>query len=972
MKVRKPILSDRQISREERRKAIERQKKTNNKKKKKSPAVTWMKRLLLAIVAIGIACFVFGASLFAFYASSAPEIDEELLRDPISPTFYAADGETEIPYITSENREYVNYEDIPKIMEDAILATEDNRFYKHSGIDVIRLGGAVIANITGGFGSQGASTITQQVIKNSFLTNDKTLKRKAQEAYLAFKLEQEFEKEEIFEMYFNKILMSGNIYGFGTASTYFYGKPLSELTLPEAALLAGMPQSPNGYNPFKNPERAEERRNVVLSLMNQHEKITTEEKEQAQAAPVADSLVPEGERQAQTASSEHTAFMEMVEDELESLEGDYSLDEGLTIYTTLEPYVQERVNEAMASDLFFDDKVQSAMTVVNTKTGGISAVGAAREYTGDVRHNYAIAKDRPVGSTIKPVLDYGPAIEYLGWSTGQTIVDEPYSYKDNDQEIRNVDGEFLGTMTMREALYRSRNIPAVKTLQEVGTENAGEFMSNVGLNMDNIYESTALGAADFSTVEMAGAFAALGNQGEFNKPHTIKKIVFRDGSTEQVVEPEPVQAMKDSTAYMVTDMLRDVVDVNVPGSTGKEVAISGLDMAGKTGTTNYSVENLREYGLDSSSAPDVWFAGYTTDYSISVWSGYPSRRTPIDTASDERLLSQRLFKNVMSQISSPETARFEQPDSVIEQVVEVGSEPLKLASAFTPYSLRSSELFARGTEPNSVSQRYVVEDLATPSGLRANVTGDSAQLSWNYGDDDVSFEVSVEVDGSRTVLNTSSSQSYTFNGLEEGKSYTFRVVAVNSTQRSDPASTVVEIAAAPEEPEEEPAEEPVEEEPVEEEPVEEEPVEEEPVEEEPAEEQPTEEEPAEEQPAEEQPAEEQPAEEQPAEEEDPIDVPEDPTEEEESETPSVNSSGNSNANNDNNGNGNGNANDNNDNNDNGNANDNNDNNGNGNANDNNGNNGNGNADSNNGNSNENIGNSDDNDQSGGNDNEDNN
>ncbi|WP_186759656.1 penicillin-binding protein 1A [Planococcus sp. CPCC 101016] len=911
-------MSDRHISREERRKAIERQKKTNNKKKKKSPAVTWMKRLLLAIVAIGIACFVFGASLFAFYASSAPEIDEELLRDPISPTFYAADGETEIPYITAENREYVNYEDIPKIMEDAILATEDNRFYKHSGIDVIRLGGAVIANITGGFGSQGASTITQQVIKNSFLTNDKTLKRKAQEAYLAFKLEQEYEKEEIFEMYFNKILMSGNIYGFGTASEYFYGKPLSELTLAEAALLAGMPQSPNGYNPFTNPERAEERRNVVLSLMNQHEKITTEEKEQAQAASVADSLVPEGERQPQTASSEHTAFMEMVEDELESLEGDYSLDEGLTIYTTLEPYVQTKVNEAMASDLFFDDKVQSAMTVVNTKTGGISAVGAAREYTGDVRHNYAIAKDRPVGSTIKPLLDYGPAIEYLGWSTGQTIVDEPYSYEDNDQEIRNVDGQFLGTMTIREALYRSRNIPAVKTLQEVGTENAGEFMSNVGLNMDNIYESTALGAADFSTVEMAGAFAALGNQGEFNKPHTIKKIVFRDGSTEQVVEPEPVQAMKDSTAYMVTDILRDVVDVNVPGSTGKEVAISGLDMAGKTGTTNYSVENLREYGLDSSSAPDVWFAGYTTDYSISVWSGYPSRKTPIDTDSDERLLSQRLFKSVMSQISSPETARFEQPDSVIEQVVEVGSEPLKLASAFTPYSLRSSELFARGTEPNSVSQRYVVEDLDTPSGLRANVTGDSAQLSWNYGDDDVAFEVSVEVDGSRTVLTNSSSQSYTFNGLEEGKTYTFRVVAVNSTQRSDPASTVVEIAAAPEEPEEEPVEEPVEEEPVEEEPAEEEPAEEEPAEEEPAEEEPTEEEPAEEQPAEEEPAEEQPAEEEP------IDVPEDPTEEEESETPSVNSSGNSNADSNNGNDGNGNANDNgNDGNDgNGNANDN--------------------------------------------------
>ncbi len=870
-------MNDKKISREERRKAIERQKKNENKNKKKSPLLVWMKRIVLVFVIIGLAGFVFGASLFAYYASSAPELDEELLRDPISPTIFAADGETEIPYITAENREYVDYKDIPKSMEAAILATEDNRFYEHSGIDLIRLGGAVIANITGGFGSQGASTITQQVIKNSFLSNDKTLKRKAQEAYLAYKLEKAYEKEEIFEMYFNKILMSGNIYGFGTAAETFYGKPLDELTLAESALLAGMPQSPNGYNPFTNPERAEDRRNIVLSLMEQHGKITKEEKEQAQAAVLADSLVPEDQRKTQTASTEYTAFMEMMVAELEALEGGYSLDEGLTIYTTLEPYVQTKVNETMTSDLFFDEKVQSAMTVVNTKTGGISAVGAAREYSGDIRHNYAVAKDRAVGSTIKPLLDYGPAIEYLDWSTGQTIVDEPYSYKQDNQEIRNVDGRFLGTMTIREALYRSRNIPAVKTLQEVGTENAGKFMKNVGLEMEDIFESSALGSAEFSTVEMAGAFAAFGNQGKFIKPHTIKKIVFRDGSTEQVVAPEPVQAMKDSTAYMVTDMLRDVVDVNLAGSTGKEVAINGLDMAGKTGTTNYSADNLKKFGLDSSSAPDVWFAGYTTDYSISVWSGYPSRKTPIDTASNERLLSQRLFKNVMSEISSPETARFEQPDSVTEQVIELGSNPLKLASAFTPYSMRKSELFARGTEPNSVSQRYVVEDLATPTGLKARVSGDSANLSWNSSEKNVSFEVSVEVDGSRKVLNTSSSKSYTYNGLEDGKTYTFRVVAVNSTQRSDPASTVVKIAAAPEEPEEEPVEEP--EEPVEEEPVEEP---EEPVEEEPTEE-PTEEE---------QPADEPLVEEEPAVEEDPIDVPEDPTEEEESENPPANSSSN--------------------------------------------------------------------------------
>lgn len=841
-------MSEKPLSREQRRKAIEQQRKNNNKKSKKPARGGLFKRIILGILLLGVIGLVFGIGLFTFYASSAPDIDEELLRDPISPTILAADGKTEIPYMSPENREYVEYEDIPKVMEDAILATEDNRFYEHSGIDIIRLGGAVVANITDGFGSQGASTITQQVIKNSFLSHDKTLKRKAQEAYLAYKLEQEYEKEEIFEMYFNKILMSGNTYGFGTAAQHFYGKPLSELELHEAALLAGMPQSPNGYNPFNNPERAETRRNVVLKLMEQHGKITTEQKEQAQAASVTDSLLPEDQRKTTVVTGEYTAFMEMMEKELESLDGDYAMDEGLTIYTTLRPSVQKAVNAAMSSDLFFDEEVESAMTVVDTKTGGISAVGAARDYSGDVRINRATAKDRVIGSTIKPLVVYGPAIEHLDWSTGETVVDEPYSYK-SGQQIRNVDGEFMGAMTIREALYRSRNIPAVKVLEEVGNENAADFTRNIGLDFGDIFESTALGSPkkNISTVDMAGAFAAFGNGGVYTKPHTITKIVFRDGSTERVVKPESVPAMKDSTAYMVTDMLRDVVDTDVPGATGKEAAISGLDFAGKTGTSNYTEKELNDYNLDASSAPDIWFAGYSTQYSISVWSGYPTRKVGIDTASDERLIAQRLFQNVMSEIASPDTERFQQPKSVVELEVEEGSNPLKLASAFTPYRLRSTELFVRGSEPSQVSERYIQEDLDAPSRLRAQVEGNNVNLSWNHNDEDAAFEVSVSTGGASTVLTTTGEQGYSFSGIEEGTTYTFSVVAVTDNQRSDPASVSVEVAAAPEEePAEEPAEveEPPAEEPVEEEPAEE-PVEEEPVEEEPATEEPATEEPEE-------------------------------------------------------------------------------------------------------------------------------
>ena len=278
-------MSDQTKSRAARRQQMEAERKRGKNKKRKRMAALSLKKIFLGIVALGFAVLIGGAGLFAFYASSAPDLDESLLKDPLTSDFVDRNGNVFMKF-GAEKREFVPYDEIPQEMKDAVLATEDVRFYKHHGMDFWRLGGAVLANFRSGFGSQGASTLTQQVIKNSFLSNEKTLKRKAQEAWLAFKLEQEYEKEEIFEMYFNKILMSGNIYGIGTAAKDFYGKELDELELHEMALLAGMPQSPNRYNPFKNPERAEKRRNTVLNLMYKHKKITKEQMEEAKAIPV--------------------------------------------------------------------------------------------------------------------------------------------------------------------------------------------------------------------------------------------------------------------------------------------------------------------------------------------------------------------------------------------------------------------------------------------------------------------------------------------------------------------------------------------------------------------------------------------------------------------------------------------------------------------------------------------------------------
>jgi penicillin-binding protein 1A len=407
-------MSDQLNSRVERRKA---QENSRNKKPKNTKGV--IKKVFLTLVILGFAILIGGAGLFLFYASSSPKLDEELLRDPVSSEFLDRHGEV-FHTTGSEKREYVNYDEIPKLMEDAILATEDVRFYSHHGMDFKRLGGAVLANFRSGFGSQGASTLTQQVIKNSFLSADKTLKRKSQEAWLAFQLEREYDKEEIFEMYFNKILMSGTTYGFGTAADLFYGKKLAELELHEVAMLAGLPQSPNGYNPFNNPERAEKRRNIVLGLMYQHGKITRQQMEDARAVEITSTLRAEDDRLVNK-TTKYPAYISLVVHELENAGVD--LSEGLQIHTTLDPQAQETVENAFNSVNFAND-IEAGLTVLDTKTGEVVAIGGGRDYKYG-NWNFATQGKRQLGSTIKPLLAYGPAIEYLNWSTGQTVVDGP-------------------------------------------------------------------------------------------------------------------------------------------------------------------------------------------------------------------------------------------------------------------------------------------------------------------------------------------------------------------------------------------------------------------------------------------------------------------------------------------------------------------------------------------------------------------
>jgi penicillin-binding protein 1A len=790
-------------------------KQTNHKKSSKQKKSSLFKKLILSILLLGIISMVSGIAAFAYFVMDAPPLDEAKIKDPLSSTIYDMNG-NKIAELGADGqkRTYISYKEIPKVLEEAVLATEDVRFYEHHGLDFIRLGAAVLANVKEGFGSEGASTITQQVVKLSFLSPEKTLKRKAQEAWLAFRLEQKYSKHEILEMYLNKIYYSNGVYGVKKAAEFYFNKTdLNDLTLSEAALLAGLPQSPNNYNPYKYPEAAEKRRNVVLSLMEKHGFITKEEAEKAKKVPVNSMLA---ERQKDT-TIPYDSFIDQVIKEVTD-EADVNIyEDGLKIYTTLDPEAQSFVEELLNSDEYFTDKkdLQAGIALLDTKTGEIRALGGGRDKDGVAfGFNYATEKVGQPGSTIKPILDYGPAIEHLKWSTYHQLVDGPYSYSDGTP-IKNWDGSYEGQMSMRTALAKSRNIPALKALQEVGLDRAKRFANKLGMELDEIYESYAIGGLrdGVSPLQMAGAYSAFGNNGVYIKPHAVRKIVFPD-NTEIDLTPEPKAAMKDYTAFMITDMLKSVLK---PGGTGTLANVPGLHIAGKTGTTNYDKETRRKFGLPEGAVPDSWFVGYTPNYTAAVWTGFSKRSDEAYLSTKEQKIPRLLFREVIDHVDNGKGGDFKVPKSVVKLPIKNGSNPPVLAGEYTPEDEIVYEYFVKGTEPTEVANDQP-EPLSPVTNLQASYDAltHAITLSWDYSDedlDDITFEVRITNDQGESQILTTSDFALTLNGPTLGAVYTFEVTVINEEQqtRSDTVSTTVTVSIAEtddpngEEPQEQPS-----------------------------------------------------------------------------------------------------------------------------------------------------------------------
>ncbi|TGB04563.1 penicillin-binding protein 1A [Halobacillus salinus] len=763
------------------------------KKGKRKPR---FRKFLMTIFILGILALIGGGSLFAYYAFTAPELNEEQLSVPYSSKVYDKNDNLIADLAGVETRTKVTYNDLPQATVDAVIATEDSRFFDHIGIDFRRILAAVWANVTQGFGAEGASTITQQVIKQSFLSFDKTLERKVQEQYLAIKLDQQYSKEQILEMYLNKIYYGASAYGIAEAADTYFGKEdLKELTLAENALLAGLPQRPSGYNPYEHPEAAQKRMETVLSLMVQHDKITQAEADEARKTDVKDLLVPSDSRE----KSPYDAFIDVVEQEVrEKLDGANINEDGLNIYTTLDPNAQESVENILSGNgpvSWPDEELNAGVAVTDTKTGAIRAIGGNRNYQNG-NFNYAAQLSRQGGSTMKPLLAYGPAIEHEKMSTYHQILDEPYEV--NGKEISNFDNRYRGWVSARYALSRSLNIPAMKTIEEVGTDRAKEFAEGLGIEFpeDQIYPIEAIGggSATVNPIQMSGAYAAFGNKGVYNEPYTVRKVEVPGQETIDM-KPKPKAAMSEYTAYMISNMLQTTMS---EGS-GRAANISGLPEAGKTGTTNRPTDN-------GDIAPDSWFNGYTTNYSISVWSGYQDNDKGLSSAAKD--VPKQIFKPLMTELSSDvDTADFSKPDSVVWVDVEEGSRPAKLPSDFTPGSRIVTELFHVDNQPSKVSQVY--QKLDPVQGLTGTYNEDtqSIDLSWSYGETDgVTFRVDVSVNGGQpSELTSTNETSLNISNIESDSNYSFSVTAISSgqdAQDSDPSSVQVQTPSLDQEEEE--------------------------------------------------------------------------------------------------------------------------------------------------------------------------
>ena len=699
-------------------------KKTGKKGKKKLG-----KKILLGFLIFFLICIIAGIAFFIFIAVTAGKFNPDKLYSKEASTLLDRDGEV-FAKLGTQMRQKIDYEDMSEELVNAIVATEDSRFFEHNGFDLPRFMKASFGQLLGQ-NAGGASTLTMQVSKNQYTSDVATgfagIKRKFTDIYISlFQIEPNYSKEEILEFYANSYYLGSGAYGVEQAAETYFNKEAKDLNLSEAAMIAGLFQSPVSYDPNINPDRTESRRLTVLSLMKRHGYITDEEYEIAKKMTV-DKIVIKG-RSAHTSNAKYQSFIDRVAVEVKKKTDYDPYSYSMRIYTTMDRDQQDKISAIMDGSNYEweNDKVQAGIIAMETKTGEIVAIGGGRNKTDAKSYNYATDIERQIGSTAKPLFDYGPAIEYLDWNTNHPIIDDKTTYSDGT-EINNWDGRYKGIITIREALVDSRNIPALKTFQSVPNEDIKDFVTKLGLSPEvqsngKLHEAHAIGGyTGESPMTVAAAYAAFGNNGTYNEPHSFTKIEFDETGEVYENEVKKTKVMSEETAYMVTDMLVDTGQ----DALGRYNNINGSQFAAKTGTTNFDEKTMEQAHLPSNAVNDLWVAGYNSEYSIAVWYGYENRNDGYNRFGSSQ--NSRLFQTVAKNFFDKD-ATFEKPDGVVEVTVERNTGYSMLPSENTPNDMKTTELFKEDSKPTEVSARF--NKLSNVTGLKASVSGNKATLNW--------------------------------------------------------------------------------------------------------------------------------------------------------------------------------------------------------------------------------------------------
>lgn len=737
-------------------------------------------RIVIAAAMFLIILFTMSAALFIIFdVGNWQKLDPDKLHVLAqTSSIYDRNEELLSKLRGSENRTLLSLADIPKHTQLAFIAAEDLRFYAHNGIDIYRMLGALRNNLKSGSLAEGASTITQQLAKLTHLSSQKTIRRKLEEIYLAFQIEQQYSKDEILQMYLNTVYFGRGAYGIQAAARAFFGVDAGDLSIAQSASLAASIKAPSIYAPHISPQSNRSRRDYILDVMAENGFISQPEYNEALSESVW-----------VLAQTEEVLLDNWYVDEvihesanLLGITQDEVIRSGFSIYTAYDPSLQHTADSVYTNKKLFPSSaadgtpVQSAMAVIDTHTGAIRAMIGGRDYTVKRGLNRATQMRRQPGSALKPLSVYGPALE-KGYTTASVLLDEKTSFS-GGYAPQNAGDKYYGKVTLRTALRNSLNIPAVRLLEEIGIDSAIGYLSKMGIPTQESDRnlSLALGSMTYGVtpVELAAAYVPFANGGVYHAPYCIERIMNSSGTVIYQREENSERVISEQNAYLMTSLLQSVVS----NGTGTRMLSANTPVAGKTGTVSMRGGNR-----------DIWMAAYNSEISVSVWMGFDqtdsAHKIPngITGGKNTASVAAAFFKEVYAGKEKPQ---FSSPDGMVwltldkRAITARGS--VMLAGDTTPKDYRFSEVFTASNRPYTVSDIWNAP--AAPSGFYVSHDASGYPELHFKAADTARYRIQRDAVGESVILTEimgSSGQNmiYRDQSAIPGVLYTYRIIPIH-------------------------------------------------------------------------------------------------------------------------------------------------------------------------------------------------